>query len=77
MGTLHIHTDAYFELLRNLNTEAKTELIERLSKSMDMKAKSTKSVYDFSGKWESDKTADEIIEELKTARVFNRVSIDF
>ncbi|GGE25728.1 hypothetical protein [Psychroflexus planctonicus] len=66
--------DNYFSFLKDLSADAKLELIARLSKSMktSKKAKKEVSLNSLYGSWESDKSADDIIAELKSARNFNR-----
>lgn len=66
--------DNYFALLKNLSPENKLELIARLSKSMrnSNKAKKEVSLRSLYGSWVSDQSADEIIDELKSSRNFER-----
>ena len=66
--------DNYFSFLKDLSADAKLELIARLSKSMKTSKKTKKevSLNSLYGSWESEKSADEIIAELKSARNFNR-----
>lgn len=65
--------DGYIELLENLSPNTKLELISKLTNSIksDLKKKknSFKKAY---GAFESDKTAEEIIEDLRNSRNFNR-----
>ncbi len=65
--------DYYFELLRNLNTDNKLDLISKLSQSLKKNEKdqsmSLESLY---GAYKSEQTADEIIAEIREARTFNR-----
>lgn len=66
--------DNYFSYLKNLSVDTKLELISRLSKSMKT-SKNTKkevSLNSLYGAWASDESADEIINELKSARNFKR-----
>ncbi|MBK9013742.1 MAG: hypothetical protein IPM82_06445 [Saprospiraceae bacterium] len=70
----------YLNLLSGLSAEVKLDLISKLSASLKMdfgKKKpdkvEKKSILDFAGCWESDKTAEELIEEIRSARTFNRV----
>jgi len=76
MKTTDINTtfiESYFGLIRNLSPELKLDLIERLSKTikgdLSRKKDSFKSAF---GAWKSDKSADEIIIELREKRNFNR-----
>ena len=65
--------ETYFKLLNNLNPDSKLELIARLSNSMKTtkatKKGSLKSLY---GAFVSDQSADELIDEIKQERTFNR-----
>ncbi|MGC4231798.1 MAG: hypothetical protein QM594_02210 [Niabella sp.] len=77
MKTVDIDTnliDSYYTLLKSLTPNNKLELIARLSKSMKTTKKKEKeiSLESLYGSWESDQTADELIEELKNARNFTR-----
>lgn len=65
--------DNYFGLLRGLSNENKLELIVRLSKSIVLKpTANNKTVDHFFGAFKSEKTAEEIITEIKDSRTFNR-----
>ena len=65
--------NGYIELLENLSPSTKLELISKLTSSIksDLKRKrsSFKKAY---GAFESDKSAEEIIEGLRSSRNFNR-----
>lgn len=65
--------DNYLGLLKNLSPDNKLELISRLSNSMktakNIESDSLKSLY---GAYHSKKNADEIIDDLKQSRTFNR-----
>ena len=76
MNTADINTDlidSYFTLLKSLSPNSKLELIARLSKSMKTTKKpkevSLSSLY---GAWASEQSAEELVQELKNARNFNR-----
>ena len=70
--------ETYFGLLKNLSADSKLELIAKLSTSMKTtnrtKDDSLKSLY---GAFISEKSADEIISDLKQARTFNRKRAEF
>ena len=65
--------ETYFGLLKNLSADSKLELIAKLSNSMKTtkrtKNDSLKSLY---GAFISKQSADEIINDIKQARTFNR-----
>lgn len=71
-GNIHIINN-YLGLLKSLPPDSKLEIISRLSDSLKSskqpKGKSLKSLF---GAFKSDKSADEMIRELKEARTFNR-----
>lgn len=70
--------EAYYKLLKNLSPDSKLELIAKLSKSMKSqkahKADSVKSLY---GAFMSKQTASELIDEIRSARNFNRKRASF
>ncbi|HRO43841.1 MAG TPA: hypothetical protein PL009_13475 [Flavipsychrobacter sp.] len=65
--------DYYFGFLKNLNADSKLDLISKLSQSLkksdDTPEVSLQSLF---GAYQSEETADEIIEQLRASRVFNR-----
>ena len=65
--------DSYLGLLNNLSSDNKLELISKLSDSLKSSKKTTeKSVNDLYGAFIFDKSADEMIIELKKSRNFKR-----
>ena len=64
--------DNYLRLLEKLSPDNKQELIARLSDSLKNKKEPSKSMHDLYGAFISEKTADEIISELKSSRTFRR-----
>lgn len=77
MKTTDINTtliDNYFSFLKDLSADSKLELIAKLSKSMKTSKKSKRevSLNSLYGSWKSEKSADEIISELKSERSFTR-----
>ena len=65
--------ESYLGLLENLSSDNKLELIARLSKSMKNTKKSkTGSLKSLYGAFISKQSADELIDEIKKARTFNR-----
>jgi hypothetical protein len=61
--------NSYFRIMRNWNIEAKKDLIIKLIESINEKPKEK---FDFSlcyGAWEDEKSADEIIDELRSNQV--------
>ena len=65
--------ESYFSILKNLSKENKLKLIEKLSDSIKMSAppKKNESLKLF-GTFIPEKSAEELIHELKEARTFNR-----
>ena len=70
--------DYYFGFLENLNSESKLDLISKLSLSLkndgELPKTSLESIF---GAYESDDTADEIIEEIRKSRISNRIVESF
>lgn len=65
--------DSYFGLLKNLSSDAKLELIARLSNSMkSSKKRKDNSLQSLYGTFISEKSAEELIDEIRQARTFNR-----
>jgi hypothetical protein len=64
--------DSYYKFMKNWDSESKKKLIQKLSESIDSeKTQNT----DFSicfGAWKDDRSAEEIIDELRNDRVENR-----
>jgi ABC-type Na+ transport system ATPase subunit NatA len=65
--------EGYIGLLDSLSTQSKLELIARLTAliQIDLKAKPSSFKKAF-GAWQSEETAEEIIDEVRNSRVFNR-----
>ena len=65
--------DGYLQMLDNLSPSNKLDLISKLSQSVKSDITDRKkSFYEAFGAWESDKTAEEIIEEIGKSRTFDR-----
>jgi len=65
--------DNYFGLLSSLSKENKIKLIARLSNSIVDEVSEKENVVDrFFGAFKSDKSAEEIINDIKESRTFNR-----
>lgn len=76
MRTIDINTtliEGYLRLLDNLSLNNKLDLISKLilSAKTDISPRK-KSFYEAFGAWDSKKTADEIICEIRDSRTFNR-----
>ena len=70
--------DSYLELLKNLSPNSKLDLISKLSDSLKSgKKNKVNSLKLLSEDFIPEKSADEIIEELKKARNFTRNSESF
>ena len=70
--------ETYSGLLEGLSSESKAELIENLSKSIHSEKKNTETAfYKSFGAFESDKTAEEIISKIKSARTSRTKEIKF
>jgi hypothetical protein len=65
--------DNYFGLLRSLSKENKLRLIDKLSKSIvDEAAKDENLADKFFGAFKSEKSAEDIIAEIRNSRTFTR-----
>jgi hypothetical protein len=65
--------DSYLELLKTLSPDSKLEIISKLSDSLKGSKRFTKkSIGELYGSFVSQKTADEILGEIKSNRIFNR-----
>lgn len=68
-------TSFYIGLLKNLSHDNKLDLIEKLSNSMKgelIKSDKYAVLEKLFGSFESDKTAEQIIDEIRDSRTFNR-----
>jgi len=65
--------DVYLELLTSLSPDSKLEIISRLSQSLKSEKKvPSMSINDLYGAFESEKSAEALIEETRQARTFTR-----
>lgn len=80
MGTLKISDRSlkrYFGFLKNLDTKTKRKLIDQLTDSIEPAKPGCKiGIGSLYGAWEDDRTADEIINEIRKSRVDNRIIED-
>jgi hypothetical protein len=76
MATINNNTtiiDGYVELLDNLSTSNKLDLISKLSESVKTDLVSKKSSFKKAfGAFDSKKSAEQIIKEIRDSRLFNR-----
>ncbi len=78
IATLHTpkeaDSNAYWNLLKDLSSEIKLDLISRLSASL-LKRKTTDDAHwfsEFAGQWKDSRSADEIVSDMREARTSNR-----
>lgn len=65
--------DGYIDLLKNLNSASKRDLISRLSKSVKNDLKHSKTSFEKAfGAFDSPGSADELANKIRAARTFNR-----
>lgn len=69
--------DSYFRFMRNWNNETKKNLIIMLTQSIDLKDKKKRDFSSCFGAWDDDRSADEIIEDIRVGRVNNPEIEDF
>lgn len=76
MKSIDINTtliEGYLRLLNNLSPSSKLDLISKLTLSVKTDITDTrKSFYKAYGAWKSKKSADEIINDIRSSRTFNR-----
>ena len=68
-------SNTYWEMLKDLSSDIKLELIAKLSASLvakDNTSDTSNWTSEFVGRWEDDRTADEFIEDIRGARTSNR-----
>ena len=68
-------SNTYWEMLKDLSSDIKLELIAKLSASLvakDNTSDTSNWTSEFVGRWEDDRTADEVIEDIRGARTSNR-----
>ncbi len=63
--------DSYLKIMKNWDNETKKNLIIKLTQSIDTKDKKQRDFSSCFGAWEDNRTADQIIEDLKADRVDN------
>lgn len=70
--------ETYAQLFEGLTSVTKIELIEKLTRSLkkEKKSKETEFLKSF-GAFDSDKTADELIKEIKESRKFREKDLNF
>jgi hypothetical protein len=71
--------DIYWNLLKGLSPNIKLELIARLSSSLIMKDEEESTAHwtdSFAGKWQDERTVDEMVEDIRHSRSFTRKDID-
>lgn len=76
MKTVDIHTllnESYLQLLKNLSPSHKLDLIAKLTQSVkdDIQEKNNSFERSF-GAWQSEESADEIVESIRNSRKFDR-----
>ena len=67
----------YLKLLTALSVEARLDIISQLSQSLKQPLKEKYSVDYFAGAWDDERSADEIIEEIRAGRTFTRQIEEF
>jgi len=68
-------SDNFFGMIKNLSEEVKLDLIKKISKSLKVTKKSVKddlSVRELFGAWDTEKSAEEIIDDIREDRHINR-----
>jgi len=75
MDTLNVNSilvNNYVALLQNMSQDHKLELISKLAQSLKTEKEEGMTMKELFGAFQSEQTADQLIEEIRAARVFNR-----
>jgi hypothetical protein len=68
-----ILVNSYFKLLQNLSLSGKADLISKLSQSIKSTKQNRPNEFEKSfGSWESNESAEQLIDTIKKSRNFNR-----
>lgn len=68
--------DKYFSFLKGLDNTSKKRLVMMLTESIEVKEKKKLDLTSLYGAWEDSRSSDEIINDIKNARV-EKTSIDW
>lgn len=68
--------EKYFKFLNLLDNSSKKMIIKKLNDSLNEPVEKTFNLNDVFGKWEDDKTTDEIIKEIRDSRVNKKLNLD-
>jgi hypothetical protein len=68
--------EKYFKFLNMLDNSSKRMIIKKLNDSLNEPAEKTYDLNDVFGKWEDDRTADEIIKEIRDSRLNKKLNLD-
>tara|TARA_R100000152_G_C6663915_1_gene102062 strand:+ start:459 stop:701 length:243 start_codon:yes stop_codon:yes gene_type:complete len=68
--------EKYFKFLNLLDNSSKKMIIKKLNDSLNEPTEKTFNLNEVFGKWEDDKTADEIIKEIRDSRVNKKLNLD-
>lgn len=73
----HLNSNIYWSMLKGLSKDIKLEQISKLSASLitskdTVEENADKWALTFAGRWKDNRSADEIIEDIRTSRTFNR-----
>lgn len=75
MAALKINDKAlarYFGFLKNMDDQSKKKLISQLADSIESKGETKTGIDHLFGSWEDDRSAEEIISEIRESRIENR-----
>lgn len=61
--------NSYFRFMKNWDTESKKDLIIKLTKSINDKSDKMQDFSSCFGAWDDDRSADEIINDIRNSRV--------
>lgn len=69
--------DRYLQFLTRFDNEAKKRLIIKLTESLETQSVENNNSRSLFGAWEDSRTSDEIIKDIKSARVDKLTNIEF
>lgn len=69
--------EKYLGILNTFDNSSKRKLIRRLKESLNTSGNKAYDLSKLSGAWEDDKSSDQIIEEIRSARVNTKDVTDF
>ena len=73
----HTIVDNYYNIIRTMKPSFQEELIKLITKSLNKETWKSKTLKHIYGAWAGEETAEDLIESIRSSRVFNRKIIEF